>query len=277
MRVLCTYPGRYGDLLWALPAVRAIATTLKVPIDLGVAPKYRAITQLIEQQPYVAACYGIDGWAVEETAPMSPREPPRIPEGYDLVLHLGYEGWPAPTLAQDVYERARALLDVRLGVTLGHLDLSPWITPIGAIPAPRGPRVWLGWSEEHFELKVGITQILCARFPAVQFWWIRPFGGRYDEYAVRAENLHLLPGDWLQTARWAASCTLYLGCLSSQWCLANALGLRCVAIEPAEARWHPVFWSDGGGRNTLVRGNDGRPTFDARHIGDALDAALREG
>jgi hypothetical protein len=84
----------------------------------------------------------------------------------------------------------------------------------------------------------------------------------------------MMRGDWSVTAQIAQGAQCYLGCLSSQWVLANALGKRCVVVEPNEHRWHPVFYRDAP-QNHLVRGNDGRPTFDARHAGDVLEEVLR--
>jgi hypothetical protein len=279
--VLCTFPGKYGDLLWALPTVRALADAYGGPVDLLTSERYSGLNDLISRQPYIRHAMHTSAWVVQDTAPMSPRVPP-IEGGAGLeVHHLGYEGWPLGTLAQDIWGRvARSLINVPL------LDLDrPWITVPGTTTST-DPYVWVGWSEEHFELKVGILVAVAMRFPTYKFWWVRPWGGRYDEvdrttlletgtqHHRLGPNVAMMRGDWSVTAQIAQGAQCYLGCLSSQWVLANALGKRCVVVEPNEHRWHPVFYRDAP-QNHLVRGNDGRPTFDARHAGDVLEEVLR--
>ena len=69
---------------------------------------------------------------------------------------------------------------------------------------------------------------------------------------------------------------IVLGCCSALHVLAVALGKRCVSMEPAEARWNPIFYPLGTtGRVKLVMGSDNRPTFDARAVRQAVEEALR--
>jgi len=60
--------------------------------------------------------------------------------------------------------------------------------------------------------------------------------------------------------------------------LACAVGTPCIVMEPAEARWHPIFWPYGqdGPQVRLVRGGDGRGTVDARHCRELIQAALAQ-
>lgn len=303
MRILCTHPGRFGDILWALPTMRAIAEAYGQPVEFLTSAKYEAINKLVELQPYIACAEFDPAWQVIESAPMTPRVPPgadeyerrgindprpAIPPYYDHVFHLGYEGWPSPTLAEDVYQRAVRQADR----ALPPLDLdTPWIaTPHVRLAPPDQPLVWVGWSEEYFELKVGILVCLAARFQQVEFQWLRPWGGRYDEVdhtqdCVRPNrvqpqhrlgvNVSMVRARWPLAAALATAASAYVGCLSASWVLANALGLPVVAVEPNPQRHHPVFWRESP-RNRLVLGGDGKPTFDARHVGDMLQQVLKE-
>lgn len=285
MKILCTFPGRYGDLLWALPTVRAISQVYGQPVDLVTSAKYDSLAPLLAHQPYILLAWGATNWEVAETAPMTPRMPPEN-YGYDVLYHLGYPAWPRPTLAQDIYDRAYEIA-IRHHLhdafdELPPLDLAtPWITvpPVAfTIRSGGRPLVWVGWSEEWLELKVGILALLALRFPGVTFGWLRPWVGRYDEATGierLGDNVVIVRADWMLTASLAARADCYLGCLSSQWVLANALGKPAIVVEPNKDRHHPVFWQDGGGRNRLVIGNDGQPTFDARHTGDVLEEVLR--
>jgi hypothetical protein len=69
---------------------------------------------------------------------------------------------------------------------------------------------------------------------------------------------------------------VFLGDCSAWHVLAMAMGIPVVLVEPLEARWNPIFYPLGmdGPQVTMVRGNDGNPTFDARHVADALTRAL---
>lgn len=293
--IRATHPGRFGDLLWACPTLRALAEASGAPVELVISAKYGSLGKLLEDQPYIGNVIVDHGWLIQESAPITPRTPPGAEEG---DVHLGYEGWPEPTLAEDVYRRTFAWWHQIPAVTImPPLDLqTPWISTPTIRPVPTAPQarpcLWLGWSEEHFELKVGITVALAIRFPQIDFWWLRPWGGRYDEVDHTAgatqrawegaghalagahQNVAMVRADWVVTAGIAQSCRGYLGCLSSQWVLANALGIPAIVVEPNPHRWNKVFWQDGGGRNRMVLGNDGDPTFDVRHIGDAVQEWL---
>src|SRR5262245_63210788 len=71
--IACTMPGRHGDILWALPTVRALAEQAGAPIDLVISEKYGSLKDLIRRQPYIADVVVLADWQVQETAPMTPR------------------------------------------------------------------------------------------------------------------------------------------------------------------------------------------------------------
>jgi hypothetical protein len=85
MRVLVTFPGRYGDLLWALPSVRAVSEAIGGPVDLVIAGPFGSIVPLLEQQDYLGTVTARPDWVVQDTAPMTPRTPPLGAVEYDPV------------------------------------------------------------------------------------------------------------------------------------------------------------------------------------------------
>jgi hypothetical protein len=291
--ILATMPGRHGDILWALPTVRALSEAYQVPIDVVIPAQYDqgGLVRLLNAQPYIGTAWGLWQWEVQQTAPITPRVPPAsaLPQVlWDQTYHLGYVEWPKPTLAEDIYARTYAAFANREDRVPGQLALHvPWITTPGVHMRRRvedRPVVWVGWSEEWFELKVGLLVNVARHFPEVDFWWVRPEGGRYDEVDRRCfhqgceahllgPNVSMARADWWATAAEVRVARCYLGCLSAPWVLANALGIRTVVVEPSKERHHPVFYQ-ASPRNLLVRGNDGLPTFDARHTVDALRAVL---
>lgn len=277
VRILCTFPGKFGDLLWALPTVRALSRRIGEPVHLAVGSPFASITSLIEAQPYIRRCWNLAAWEVQYTAPMTPTLPPAtvyaqpIEERYDHVFHLGYRGWPALPLPMETMACLQQQLPDALGpITLQDLDLStPWITE----PAPPAPRrtasrgIAVGFTDEHFELKYGLTALL----------------GQHRQYActIGADPRWIneggrLPRTWEASVRILQDSRAFLGCNSALHVLAVAVGIPVVMMEPNPHRHHDIFYPLGrtGPQVTLVTGNDGLPTFDARHVRAALDQVL---
>jgi len=308
MQVLCSMPGKLGDILWALPTCRALAEAAEAPVDLVLSQQYgdASLRKLIEGADYIHATYADPLWSVQDTAPLSPARPremlrPQLSGNvpYDKTIHLGYTSWPLSLLPADIYVRATA----NWGSPLPSIDLdTPWLqqpewseleentgdfdqslyTPWGK---EARPHVHIGWSEEWIELKAGLIYALVGRLPArdfrvithmdsrLQTEWLMHFPGDTDSITEGFANLSWYAGDWILTAHALANSKLFVGCLSSQWVLANALGIPTVIVEPAVARHNPIFFYNHP-RNTLLLGNDHKPTFDARHLVDKVRETL---
>ena len=282
MRVLVSFPGRYGDMLWALPAVRALSRRLGHPVALALSAKYGGLAPLLRQQPYLEDVWVLPSWEVQETAPMTPRVPPGVITGadpdeetYDLTLHLGYRGWPARPLPFETLDCLNAQLpqfpsELELSVAIPERELAldePWITA----PAPYPPEeVVVGFSDEHFELKVGLVDLLSHH---VNLTVCLPPGSRWQTEWRFDDG----PGmDWLDCAALLQSGPVFFGCCSALHVLAVALGKPCVIMEPAPARHADIFYPLGTtGRVRLVLGGDGKPTWDARHCRETIEGVLR--
>ena len=282
MKILCTFPGKYGDLLWALPAIRALSRRVGARVDLQIAGAFGSIADLLQVQPYIGVILVDTGWAVQETAPMTPRIPPGPDalRGYDHVFHLGHRAWPQRPLP---FETLDCLSDQWGWNGLDgdppadadlHLE-EPWIT----VEERHAGFYWpwnYGFTDEHFELKYGLVSLLSRE-------------------SRRAQRTHLPPCGIGMSARWQAeagivSCTwnesaallqhtgVLLACNSALHVLAVAVGVPVVLMEPNPHRHHEIFYplGDIGPQVTLVRGNDGRPTFDARHVYTVLQNVLTQ-
>jgi hypothetical protein len=277
MKVLCTMPGKYGDIMWALPTVKAIAQHVEEKVDFVTSEPYHSLLPLIQEQFYIGSVAAFSDWQVQDTAPMTPAEaPPPPPDVYDHVFHLGHTEWPQLPLVRQHHANLVRQWPDALGPTPPLALEEPWIEA----PKPDEgwevvkPDVLICWSEEWCELKMGVTQAvdygLYQEQHRTRVSLVRPKGSRYFEWPAGASIDH---PDWVLTAQVMSHAQAVLCCLSSQWVLANALGKRCVVMEPAEARHNPIFWREHA-RNTLVTGIDGQPTFDARHVLDAVKEAL---
>lgn len=273
MNILCTHPGRHGDILWGLPTVRAISETYGEPVDLCLSAKYGSLKNLIQRQEYIREVSVHDRWDIQESAPVQPRIPPHSEAigqpTYDEIFHLGYAGWPTPDLPRDIYNRANRFN------TLASLDLDrPWITAPLSLPAAT---VTLGFTDEWFELKYGIYWLLRNAFIAAD--------NGIDHYAVvsistsprwKQEAQHS-GFDWESAASWIAASQLFVGCCSALHVLARAIGKSVICLEPNPQRHQDLFYPYGKtGPVQLLLGNDGLPTFDARHLIDAIQAKLQE-
>lgn len=284
MKILCTFPGKIGDILWSLPTVRAISRHFNTPVDFAITPEFdkagAGLLKLIAEQEYIANAYALPGWQVEYKECIQPREP-EVAE-YDMVIHLGYDGWPSCELAK--YTHDTALKQVR--ALDPKLDMSPWIAPVEpwSRPYPSVALIFVGWNQEWLELKMGLIVALCKSLASHNVCFGIPYGKgmrheewtRLNQFDRGGASVEMRVRDLYGTAKMLTGADFYLGDLSAQWVLANAMGKPCIVMEPSEARWNPIFWWDGEGRNKMVLGGDGKPTFDARHVRDAVLEQLKE-
>ena len=303
MKILVTHPGKIGDCFWALPTARAIAESYGEKVDFMSSAGFTSHLPLIQAQPYIARAGYCAEWEVQNTAPMTPVTPP--PEGkyvsftshrgaseglefgevplevtrdYDRVFHLGYPAWPTARLAEYVYQQALQQNETgpgaapsRVWTILNPLDLSrPWIV---ALSPDRRRRVAVGFTDEWAELKAGLLGAAEHALPGSTLLLLAPPGGSRLDTEWSDVGCPSYRADWVQTANLIAGADLFLGCLSSQAVLAMALGIPRVLVEPNPHRHHEIFQHPDC---PLVLGNDGKPTFDARHVADALREKLQE-
>jgi hypothetical protein len=265
-RLLCTMPGRYGDVLWSLATARAIAEANGGQVDLQIAGEFSSLVPLLKTAaPYLGEVWAEPSWV------MVPPEEWRAPicQGRGdgrTVIHLGYRSWPEMPLAQWIYTGVKASYG---SLAMGPLELDrPWLE---AERYPTAKPVWVaGWTECWFELKVGLQHLLFDRFrmplSPMQYPINLSASGRWQQ-----EQGNGTP-PWDVTARWIKSAPVFLTDCSAMHVLAVALGTPVLLVEPMEARWNPIFYPVGmdGPQVTVVKGLDGKPTYDARHVGDAL-------
>lgn len=292
--VICTFPGKFGDLLWALPTVRAIAETIGGPVSLQIPAGLRSIVSFLSRQPYLDRIYVDTAWQTIDTAPRQPIQPPWVlhcsdsepiesariytetEAPYALVCHLGYREWPhlplpfeVERIAQEEYADAIHRLT---GKMLRATRLDPWLRPAWDL-RPYARPLAIGFTDEYFELKFGITQLVSHQASA-RFGHPGVFVGNSPRWGTEAG-----PGRyaWEDAASWIAVADVFLGCCSALHVLAVGLGTPVVVMEPNPHRFHPIFWplNGCGPRVTQVRGGDGQWTFDARHVWETI-LAVRE-
>jgi len=260
-RTLVTFPGRHGDLLWALPTIRALAEVRGEAVDLLICGEFAGLVPLLQIQPYLAAVRADETWGIgmgwQPTTQYGP---------YEAVYHLGYRRWPELPLPEETQRTLQAEYAMDVGLDLTR----PWITP----PPWEEPRdLVFGWTDCYFELKYGLTELLAPDEPDaayVNVIGIVPPGSRW------VTEGGYLPTSWLEAAAWISRSRALLTDCSALHVLAVGLGIPVVVVEPMEARWNPIFYPLGmdGPPVTVVKGTDGRPTFDSRHCRETLTRIL---
>jgi len=273
-RILTSFPGKLGDIMWSLPAIREISRQAGEPVDLIIGGKYSPILELLKLQPYLNQVTALEGWEEGDFASWEPQ----VNGSYEKVYHLRYEWWPSRALPIETYHQA-----IKQGAVKDQALLTevPWIT-LPPIHQPSRQDIYLGWTDEWFELKLGLSWILDYTKELPELVQVVPRGSRWDTETecLGSSRWSIYKQGWLETAAVLASCKLYVGCLSAQWVLANALGVPCVVCEPNQARHNPIFWwdgpmeKDGKPRNRMVMGNDGKPTWDARALVQTIKEEL---
>lgn len=274
MRILCTFPGRNGDILWSLPTARAISQALGETVDFQVAGEFRSLQPVLVMAPYIGRAFADLSWILQPPeewhAPslvgIDVPDTRQVDARYDRVVHLGYRKWPDQSLPRFVYAQTQREYP---DLPLAPLDLDePWLNPA----APREvsyrstlPEVTLCMTEEWIELKMGVLLAVAAALKGqVRFTVITPTPiGRHQEWASYWPLGVIRSLGWLEAVRQIARSTVVVSCNSALWVVANALGKPLVMLEPSEARQNPIFWLDHP-RNHWVLGGDGKPTHDAR-------------
>lgn len=271
MSLLVSMPGRFGDILWSLPSVRALSEQRGVPIDLVIAGEFASILPLLRLQPYIKSAEALEGWSL--TPPEEWRAPIALAHTeWDELIDLGYRGWPGLPLPYEVAKVAKVAID------LGR----PWIT------VPRLDWRWhldvaFGFSECWFELKHGLIELLLREDPTEDGTGIV---GSLIQRHPTWRSLGVFPPSrwtteagyspstgWIESAQIIQHADLFFGDCSALHVLAVAIGTPVVLVEPMIARHNPIFYPLGmdGPQVTVVKGVDGLPTFDARHTAETIE------
>lgn len=228
--ILLTGSGKYGDILWMLPAARALHRHGCI-VDFATMPAFAAIHPLMAAQPYLRAVFSIPGWEmVDDHCGARPRVPPFTPSGYDRVAHLTYKQRPTYPLIE------HAFLALGLAMRLPE-DAAPFLE-IEPSARVMGPHVAYAFNGEAREVKARVRDALFRALPA----WT----GFVD--------VERLP--FLEAARHIASAAFFLGCRSANWVVAQGVGARCLICEPNGGRREPIFSNPYGSPEVMPRQDD---------------------
>ena len=267
MSTLATFCGKHGDILWALPTVRALSEARGERIDFVIGGEFAGLLPILRQQPYLGTVYACDTWG------LSSPETWKVPQTWldqhpeiDEVFDVSYRGWPELDLARTAEANLHRAWPDTYG-PLPQIDLErPWMQIQNPWPVAT---IAVGFTEEWFELKLGL---LIAAMRDKDYVQLTPPASRW--ITEGSYSISKMGTDWTTAAEILAGARGFVGDCSALHVLAIALGKPCVIVEPSQDRWNPIFWPKGitGHGVECVMGNDGRPSFDAR----ALRAKIQE-
>lgn len=281
MRILCTMPGKYGDILWGLPTVRAISETFDVQVDLIVSTDYSDHRDLLRRQSYIrdvrpwssweSPAPGAASWSpFDNTLHYLPRDLPRDLPECDRVFHLGYRRAPDRPLPAFIYDEVTRLAP---DIAFRPLDLDrPWIQAAATTSRPVHRRdapmaVAVGWSSNAAAWKRDVTMALQERFTSTRFIPVMTAGAVDDTWKALWCFDMAPAADWVAAAERVAESRFFVGCCSALHVLACAMGMPALVVEPDENRWDAAFYPYGtDGRVRLVRGDRADPAASIRAI-----------
>lgn len=227
-KTLCTFSGKFGDILWSLTTVREIAkidgNLGLTKCDFGIMTQYRSLLQLLNAQSYIDKAFVIENWeCIGSPHGDQPFEAP-VPEGYDKVYHLTYRNHPG---------KNEPLIDFiarQQGITLqnpipfiqasGFIDDSPEGSELYnlVVNTRNRPTIAYAFNDSMKESKDKFLDELKSRVGSdVQFL-----------------NVQQYP--WL-TAKWIIQESIaFVGCRSANYVLACGLGKKVFVYEPNVSR-----------------------------------------
>jgi len=238
-KVLCTFSGKFGDILWSLPTVRELSRRHEEPVDFAIMPQYKSLLDLLGLQPYIASARVIPNWeCTGSPCGDQPWQPPHeCEEGYEHVYHLTYRQHPgmggAPALPLCDFTAWQQGIKLRTPVV-------PFITAesIDIFPPPPQPVIPVGFNGDYWDMTTQFRFRLTAATASLLSWI----------------DISALP--WMQAASLISQMGIFVGCRSALWVLAMGLGARTIVYEPnpsrhAEGHWGRVFGCPYGKEEAL--------------------------
>jgi hypothetical protein len=217
MNMLCTIPGKYGDLLWALPTVRELYMINSgnvgydtdndsevTEVHVGIMPQYRSLLPLLNAQSYIDKAFVIENWICTGS-------------------HAGDQPWEAPIPMVGHPSRNQPLIDFIAGQQGIQLT-----KPIPFISVPSNinllkPYVAYAFNGSMMELKDPFIQRVKEELKDILFI-----------------DVSALP--WLNAATIISNSVAFIGCRSANYVLACGLGKKVFVYEPNTSRSINGLW-----------------------------------
>ena len=267
MKTLCTFSGKYGDILWSLPTAKHIAEKIVGDkVDFGIMPQYKSLIPLLMEQSYINTAFDIENWICTGSPHGDqPWQPPADAEdGYDKVYHLGYRSHPGiGGIALPLIDFIAHQQDIKLDNPV------PFLSVKEKLERPGVPFMFVGmaFNEQHAEEKKVFADI------------IKELDGQTVEgMFIYISDLTKLT--WLDAALRLETCDLFVGDRSANWVLAKGFDKTCVTFEPNHSRhatgpFGKIFGCPYGKAEIPVPGRT-LPQFTARFVNGFITNRIKE-
>jgi hypothetical protein len=248
---LCTFSGKYGDILWSLATAKFIAERIVgEPVDFAVMPYYENLCPLIQEQSYVDQSFVIKDWLrTNSNYGDQPWQPPPVERSceeerdgikisytarYSKEWHLTYRGHPgisAPTMPLMRFIAYQQGIDPDQ-IKVPFLDVTEDITKLDI------PLQWYRFESGSMEEVVKQKRLVTFAFNEQYADQKKVFLEKLWMLGktVGLEFLDLNSGSW-RAAAWAIKHALvHVGCRSAAWVVATGLGQETITFEPHPSR-----------------------------------------
>lgn len=211
-KYLCTFSGKFGDILWSLPTVRLISKIVGEPVNFATMPAYSSLKPLLAEQPYIDEPFVVQDWhCLHSNHGDQPwHTPDHVVKGYEKFWHLGYRGHPG------INDKALALIDF-VAYQQGFSFREKPIPFLHVPDAPKWGGVAYAFNKQYESQKQAFLIGLCRELPHVQF-----------------VNVSVMP--WVVATQTIKNALCFVGCRSANYVLAHGVGQRVVCFEPHPAR-----------------------------------------
>ncbi len=249
---LCTFSGKYGDILWSMPTAKYISERIVgEQVDFAVMPYYQNLLPLLVEQNYIDRAFIVEDWLrTHSNHGDQPWQPPKWieeggPHGYDKeergikprapykkFWHLGYRGHPgisAPSMPLIDFVSYQQGISFNGWSVVPFLDVSDSVEEEAKmIHFSSGPMkevirekrlVTFSFNEQYAELKKEFLESL----------WSKCQGSGLEFFNVAEVG-------WKEATWLIKKSLVYVGCRSACWVLANGVGKTIISFEPHPSR-----------------------------------------
>lgn len=215
---LCTFSGKFGDILWSLPTVKQISIMRGEKVDFFMMPYYESLCELIARQSYVENCGVISDWVREHSnhgdQPWQPQNL-EFENKYEKVYHLTFRGHPgisAPSMP--LIDFIAWQQGIKLQEPIPFIEVENY--PVtDEVP---NPSVVMSFNEQYREMKDEFIE-------------------EFRRLTVGVGIIDMTTKSWSLAAWEAKHAVAYIGDRSSNWVIANGVGQNnIITYEPHQAR-----------------------------------------
>jgi len=208
-KIACSHPGKIGDAVYALPAIRKICDMTDSMADFYTSDYCRPLRRLFEYQSCISGFYIPENYRIERMdMGVQPYKLPIDIQEYDKVLQMGFRWVPDRAIPDFIALSVGIPLPV---VVEYEYPEFPTLDEPYIVIAPRGETSY----KDFFNMVIKTSPIKCVVV------------GGFGDYT--GFGIDLTGKDLLETTTWIAKSVGFVGLMSSQLALANGFDIPKIA------------------------------------------------